>query len=187
MTSEITPARQWLEDHSCCKWSGYLYSPEVQRCWKHATPEQRELVDGLDRRARGQGILEMHGGKPLWPYGPNINVEARSRMLEWTEFYDLRRAGRRVHGCLHWLRTGRCGRLGCLAEFTQRYGWADHVTAWNRGRTPKVLVAQPYGLSDKGRRELQELDKEPDLRVEIREDSWYGCGTTFIGIWRKRG
>ena len=64
---------------------------------------------------------------------------------------------------------------------------ADHLSVWNRGpgRSPAVIVSQPYHLYDENLAELAELAKEPDLVVEVDEDGgWYGARTIWVAIWR---
>lgn len=190
MTVESTASRQV---DRCCPHHGLYYTDGRYRCWRHASDQDRQLVIELDRRAGGR--IRRIGGELQWPYGPYNYVEARRRMLEWAEAHDLSLS--RVTSCLHWLRRGRCYRFtpyrdnphpdttdhyGGYADYAER--WLDHVTGWVREGKPAVLVAQPYGLSEQSRSRLAGLDQEPDLRVEIRGDSWYGAGTTFVGVWR---
>lgn len=125
--------------------------------------------------ARAVGITGSRG----WPYGPNIDHQARRELVDWATQHRLRysRTGR----CLDWLRTGRCPR----DHIHSRGGWADHVTGWTRDGQPAVLVAQPYGISGDSLTDLAELDRS-GLDVRINGTGWYGHGTTFITIWRDR-
>lgn len=170
----------------CCDDRGLFYGPnrDDRRCWRHATPEDRARVQEYDRRGKAIG-LEAAGWqsaeKLTWPYGPNISVESRGRMLDWAEAYGLRLA-HPSHTCLRWLRKGRCMVAVC-DSYRSHPSWWDHLTTWNRDGKSAVLVSQPYGLTDDDRADLARLDAEPGIHVEIRPDSWYGLGTTFVGVW----
>lgn len=60
----------------------------------------------------------------------------------------------------------------------------DHFTHWKtRDGKRAVLVVQPYNVTDAGKALLDQWNEREDVQVEIRKDSWYGHGTTFIGIW----
>lgn len=168
----------------CCESWGLFYSPDRKVCGRHATPEEHALRSELDERAPAIGIKSDADGL-LWPYGQNIDVETRARMLAWAEAHQLR-LGNPGHRCLRWLRKGRCGGIvrGDLCREVEGYRWMDHVTCWIRARKPAVLVSQPYGLGDISRSQLAELDADPALQVEISTDAWYGHGTTFVGVWR---
>lgn len=144
-------------------------------------------VDALDTRAPAIGLLKRRVPTPVtldcfvWPYGPNIDVAARGRLLDWAERHRLRLSNR-GDGCLHWLVTGRCTEPECSPRAA---AWMDHVTAWTRDGEPAVLVAQPYVLEDDDKADLVGLAGEPSIRVEAEQTgSWYGHGTWFVGLWR---
>ncbi|HEY9474694.1 MAG TPA: hypothetical protein VIS06_12695 [Mycobacteriales bacterium] len=169
----------------CCEARGLLYPDGRRRCWRHATDDDRTLLFDLDKRAAARGIkidrgsLFMSPNNRRWPYGPNVDVSARIRMLDWAESNDLRLSAGR---CMHWLRKGRCADRTCYGRVG---GWMDHVTGWAcyGRRQPRVLVSQPYNVSAQSAAELAALTTEPGLTVEIHPNSWYGHGTTFVGVW----
>ena len=164
-----------------------IFPDDRRVCFRHATEQDRALINDLDGLAPEIGLkplpADMRGwGSSFgWPYGPNIDVQARIDMLKWAREDGLRLS---TGDCLHWLCTGRCGKRydirGC------REGWMDHVTGWNRGkgRNPAVLVSQPYGISAEGKSALHVLGEEPGIRVEVKDSGWYGYGTNFIGVWK---
>ena len=170
----------------CCGTDGLLYPDGRRVCWRHTTEDDRGLLFDLDKRAAGRG-LKLDRNSPflapldrVWPYGPNVDVTARIRMLDWAEAHDLRLS----HGnrCLHWLRTGRCAVTTCQLD-PPHYRWMDHVTTWTRNGKPAVLVAQPYNLDADSFNDLAALS-DLGLTVEITRNSWYGHDTTFVGVWR---
>lgn len=162
----------------CChRFTRGLIFADGYRCPRHTTDADRALLDQLDGRGKARGVTP---GR--WPYGPNLDVPTRERMLDWAERHDLRLStrGRR---CLHWLRKGRCAVAECLDDFLHR-DWMDHVTTWTRHGRPAVLVAQPYHLRDDDAADLADLDDDPALHVQVSDESWYGHGTWFVGVWR---
>ena len=169
----------------CCEARGLNYPDGRRVCWRHATDDDRTLLFDLDKRAAARGIkidrgsLFMSPNNRRWPYGPNVDVSARIRMLDWAESNDLRLSAGR---CMHWLRKGRCADRTCYGRVG---GWMDHVTGWAcyGRRQPRVLVSQPYNVSAQSAAELAALTTEPGLTVEIHPNSWYGHGTTFVGVW----
>lgn len=158
----------------CCNWRGMVYPDGGKRCQRHVTKADRELVAELDRRAKP--IL---AGQD-WPYGPNIDVRSRQRLVDWAEPIGLKRAKTSCQE-LHWLRKGRCGVVAC----TRMGRWMDHVTRWSLDGRPAVLVAQPYGLMNDDVAALGQVAGFDDLIVHIgHRGGWYGYGTTFIELWR---
>ncbi len=171
MTGRI-PADEQLP--GCCTHHGLFYPGRDRRCRRHATPKQRALVTELDARANHLGVL--NGGE--WPYGPNIDVEARARLLDWADGYGLRLAKTSCQN-LHWLARGRCGVRLC-----NRLGrWMDHVTRWNRGGEPALILAQPYGLSGEDVAEVGQLAADEGLHVSVDARGWYGWGTVAVEVW----
>lgn len=190
-----------LECHRC-KFFGLYFEENDKgpRCFKHATEEQRDLVDQLDRRApalglrRNRGVACAWGRAFEWPYGPNVSVPSRAALVTWAEKHRVKLARDTSKCALHWLTEGRCGpnRIGspsCRQESSYPL-WFDHVTRWNFAGHPRVLVAQPYGLSDTDRLDLEriadtaQLRTGARLRLEIGPTGWYGHGTTWVALWR---
>lgn len=57
--------------------------------------------------------------------------------------------------------------------------WADRDS-----NETVAIVAQPYGLSDYDRGEAQAVADRHSLLAQLRElGSWYGHGTSFVGLW----
>lgn len=161
------------EAPECCQSKGWDYPDGQKRCHRHATPDDRELVAQLDKRAAKIGI------KPDdWPYGANIDVVARQNLLEWAEHYELR-PSRTTCGGVCWLRSGRCQRSDCHSG---KPDWMDHLTWWTRRGKPALLLAQPYGLEAS---QLRPLLDDDSLHVLVHARGWYGWGTVAIEIWRK--
>lgn len=158
----------------CCDKTGLRFPDGTRRCRRHLTPEQEELLEHLDRRAVAVGIHPERRDLPGWPYGPNVDVQARQDLLAWAEPRGLRlsRSGR----CLQWPRGKRC--RPCDHEPR----WLDHVTCWNHARKPAVLLAQPYHLSGEDFTELRTLESEGF--VVVIGSGWYGHGTKAVEVWR---
>lgn len=156
----------------CCTKRGWFLD-DGRRCHRHMTPADRTLVAELDKRAPGVGI------KPdAWPYGADIDVRSRRRLLDWAEHYELRRS-KTTCGGVCWLHSGRCQRSDC---WTGHSRWMDHVTRWSRNGKPALLLAQPYHLEVSQLRPL--LDDEA-LKVLVSARGWYGWGTVAIEVWRR--
>ncbi|GGM27890.1 hypothetical protein GCM10011608_10900 [Micromonospora sonchi] len=157
----------------CCEYRGLFYPGHIKRCRQHATPEQRALAAETEDRAAALGVLAGQG----WPYGPNIDVESRLRLLDWADANGLRLANTRCQG-LHWLTRGRCAVRIC-----NRLGhWMDHVTRWNWGGRPALILAQPYHLTGDCEAQLGQLAAD-GLRVSVGDDGWYGWGTVAVEVW----
>lgn len=174
---------------SCCGFRGVRWPDGVQRCWHHTDEAGRALLIDLDKRAARIGVPLPPAGDRwysiklldrLWPYGPNVNIDMRQRMVAWAERHGLTLAPRATR-CLHWLRTGRCTEGG-----HPRQHWQDHVTAWKRHGQPAVLLAQPYGLAAEDIDHLVAIEADPLLHVDVDPDhGWYGFGTRPVAIWRR--
>lgn len=160
-----------------CDRRRYLVFPDGRRvCEQHETVAERAIVDDLTERGKEIGVR-----RGRWPYGPNLDVAARQRMVEWAEHHRLTLADP-MHRCVTWLLKGACRSQACrLAPVPS---WLDHVTAWKRDGQPAVLVAQPYRLDRVDGLELGALSAHPHIRLELRADSFYGHGTWFVGLWR---
>lgn len=120
-----------------------------------------------------------------WPYGPNIDLDSREALVEWAAPLGLRQSST-YNKCLHWLRGKQCPRDAGYGACGVRVPGEDHASAWNRGpgRSPAVVVSQPYHLDRADRAALDRLAMEPDLVVEVDDDGgWYGMGTIWVAIW----
>lgn len=128
---------------------------------------------------------ERYGIDPeRWPYGPNIDPEMASRMLDWAEKYGLMLSAPNQE-CLHWLLKGRCARPTACRQWTwMEQPWMDHPSCWTYQGRPAVLVAQPYGLSDASRSVLAGLNSDK-VHVEVRDRGWYGHCTVWVGLWSR--
>jgi hypothetical protein len=159
-------------------------------CPRCATDSQKARVVAVQKAAhdlkivRGATMSQAWRGAG-WPYGPNIDLDAREALFAWAEPRGLR-ASSTSRSCLHWLQQIPCPRdsAGMCAE---PLPGADHVSAWNQGagKNPAVLVSQPYKLDAGSRARLAEINRSSGLRVEIENTGgWYGYDTVFVAIWR---
>jgi hypothetical protein len=160
----------------------------VRTCARHFTAEQQALLAELDRRGAAIGLKrDTAEGTLSWPYGPNIDVASRLAMVTWAEGLELRRAARQLLNCVCWPTSNRRSRCDCGLGETPHgkpdHIW-DHVTHWkHRSGGRAVVVLQPYELTYAGQAILDQWNTREDVHIEIRDDAWYGSGTTFIGIW----
>jgi hypothetical protein len=180
----------------CCKagdGKGVVFDEQtsVRTCRHHLTAEQKALVEELDVRGITIGLRrDTTDGTLNWPYGPNIDVPSRLAMVGWAEGLGLRRATGQQLNCVCWPTSNRRSRCECGLGETA-YGkpdhiW-DHVTHWkHRDGGRAVIVLQPYNVTDTGRAILDRWNTREDVHIEIRDNAWYGHGTTFIGIWNAR-
>lgn len=165
----------------CARVFNTLLFPE-RRCPRHITLAQRELLADLDRRAAGVGVKD-----GLWPYGPNIDVESRARMVEWAEAEGYKLATPRAQ-CLHWLvgkqrhcvaRQDHYHHDGQIDRWTM--GALDHPTMWTRDGKPALILGQPYHSPPEGWAE--EITAAWPVHVEVAESApWYGAGTRGVFI-----
>jgi len=142
----------------------------------HLTDAEQALAADCDRRGRAIGIPDSRYSPDFdrrsrvawldWPYGPNICIPTRVAMLDWAEQHGLKF---RRKGCLH------------LPDDRPRECW-DHLTYWTGPAGEQVLVSHPYGLKQEAATWLRGLT---GVRVEIRDEGWYGAGTTFIAVWQE--
>lgn len=166
-------------DHADGCPDGLLWPDGIQRCWRHTDEPGQALVLDLAERATRLGIPA--GISDLqWPYGPNIYIDMRQRMVEWAERHGLTYAPRAPR-CVDWPRFGRCRHDGHTWV-----GWLDHVTAWKRDGQPAALLAQPYVLSDDDIAAIVELAGDSRLFVDVEPaHGCYGGGTRPIAVWRR--
>lgn len=177
--------------HCCPRGEGagiYFAGNESRVCPRHYTPEQAALTLELDRNGASIGLRRDDGGAVLWPYGPNIDVASREAMVDWARAHGLKyAAGHHVLNCVCWPTSNRRSRCDCgmrQTQFDRLDSTWDHFTRWRSRKGGRaVLVAQPYQITDEGRAVLDEWNAREDTVVEICEESWYGHGTKFIGIW----
>ncbi|SCG63991.1 hypothetical protein [Micromonospora halophytica] len=164
------------------------------RCLRHASDAERELVDALDAQAPRIGLKESEdwhwGHRYDWPYGPNIGVPARQRLIQWATENRLREARPKRRCPIHWLEGKSC-RASVVPCLEGGSDWRDHMTMWTKGGKPHLIVAQPYEVKDQDRRHVSSLVL--DLRVlggipvtgTIREESgWYGYGALWVEVRR---
>jgi hypothetical protein len=115
-------------------------------CGRHRTDEQHQLVLDLAERGKRVGIT---GGGDFWPYGQNITVGSRARLVDWAEANGYRLADPR-HPCFHWV-VGQAHRCSALRDYhhpgriiDDNHWTLDHLTFWTRGGAPALMLAQPY-------------------------------------------
>lgn len=149
-------------------------------CVDHATAAERALVDEYDALSHRVGVRphddRRWGQSRAWPYGPNIDLAARGRMLRWA--YDHRLTLHRRVRCPEWLLGKRC---------PHRDGhsigrWRDHSTAWTWDGIPAVLVSHPYVLDVPDLVDLKGIAEHDRLAVDVAEAGWYGHGTYQVTI-----
>lgn len=170
-------------------------------CLRHATPDEQALVVDQTRRAIARGARKFErlpedflsadwAHAVNWPYGCQ-GTTTRERLLLWLEAEDLRwsRGPTYCNSCLRWVKLGYCRMSrGCETSIRRvssgLHSWVDHITHWqSKGNKRRVLVSQPYLTLEDSYNETLLLTLDPDVRVEVRDDGWYGVNTTFIGIW----
>ncbi|MDI6912211.1 hypothetical protein [Nocardioides sp.] len=188
-----------------CRYAGLIFPDGRRCCYYHATEADERLVDELDARAPGIGLVRDGRGDWGctfgWPYGPNLYMATRQRLLEWAEPLGLRRS-LRGHACRAWLTTGRrcygaCRTDDQVAGWPVAPGtasdlnpmplsWPDHISTWTRDGEPAVIVAQPYHLDDVDYAHLGVIAADPAVRLEALPPgrSWYGARTYFLAVWR---
>jgi hypothetical protein len=158
-------------------------------CRRHYSPEQAQLIQDLDARGAAIGLHRDGGTGDLhWPASANTSVQARTALVEWAGTHRLKRASTypKLH-CVCWPTSKRLSQCTCGHNGTQFYlsdsTW-DHMSMWTtRSGSRAVVVFQPYQITPEGQAVLDEWHARDDVHVEVRDGSWYGHGTTFIGIW----
>lgn len=162
-----------LADPNCrrCKSHGLNFPDNTRACPKHTTAQWSEHLTALDQRAKN--ITPQ-----AWPYGPNINVQARADLLDWAEPLGVKRA-KTYCNALHWLRTGQCPNTAECNPFR----WMDHTTQWSLDGNPALVLTQPYKTAEDLREATAPIQGDPDLKVEIKP-GWYGHGTVGVFVWR---
>jgi hypothetical protein len=110
------------------------------------------------------------------PYGANQNTD------RWMTIRNLRY--RPLGRCLHWVSRGRCGVRLCN-EGHGSYQWMDHVSGWLDKDGERMLLCQPYHLSEI--RSLVEACEKFDLRADIHGTGWYGHGSFAIELRPRNG
>jgi hypothetical protein len=115
-----------------------------------------------------------------WPYGADIDVGSRQRLVGRAQRYGLKLAKTSCSG-LHWLDGERCPSGGCHGGLGR---WADHVTRWTFDGRPALLLAQPYSINNDHLITLGALAARDDLDVHVGNHSWYGYRTIEVAVWR---
>lgn len=142
-------------------------------CAAHATDDERQLVERIDRYGRQLGLRRselLRPGQPdatpwghryIWPTGAEYDVEVRDRLLGWARRNRVRRS-RTSCGCLVWL-----GRLGChFGHFVPQGAWFAERSAWLvDGR--RLLLCQSPQVGDDDRAEIAALAESYRFRAEI--------------------
>lgn len=159
----------------------WIAPDERDACDRCLTSAEHDLIELYDRQAERVGIAP-----DAWPYGPNIRIGDRGLLLDWAQRLQVT-AARPPHRCLSWVRTGRCS-TSCRWEPPAWPRWADHVTAWKRGKD-RLLVSQPHHLSNADVDELGDLEilgrQHGDLGVRISRDPWYAPTHVLIELWSR--
>jgi len=166
-----------------CHLSGLVFdrgTPAERRvCGRHTSPDDAALLDALDVRGRAIGIK-----RSRYPYGPNIDVDSRERMLDWAEAEGITAAPLERHVCLSWILERPCRRARCYLTTTARQQFADHLSGWLRDGKPAGLVSHPYALDKAGTDALAAITTHHQLSLEVRGEGWYGSSTYQVAIWR---
>lgn len=187
-------------DHACASGTTLWVNDDHGHrkiCPECATPEHHARIEAANRTALDRGILtRAHRTardrgpwwEVAWPYGPNIDVDVREALVAWAEPLGLRRSTQ-SRQCLHWLRGKRCPRRWEVGDDCCRdtVPDGDHETTWTLadGKTPALILNQPYGHARRARAEIEALAEADDLRVEFDEaGGWYGNRTIFVAVWR---
>ena len=105
------------------------------------------------------------------PYGANAQLK------EWADSRGLRYSS--TAHCLHWVSTGRCG-VGHCREDRTTFQWMDHISGWIDGDGNRLLICQPYEISNF--LSLHEACQKFGLRARVNGDGWYGHGTVCIEL-----
>ncbi|MGW8688455.1 hypothetical protein ACWGNN_47185 [Streptomyces sp. NPDC055817] len=147
-------------------------------CRRCQSTGQKNLISSLDDRARG--VLGRDADGAHWPYGPNVYVQMRADLLDWTDRHNLKSGDTRCSSGLHWLDKGRCAKQECYGK----PGFYDHTTTWLSRTTgrPVLVFNQPYKHVDPV--EVgQAISDYPSLTAEVGAEDWYGGGTIGVYIW----
>lgn len=135
-----------------------------------------------DLRVRAVGIADGN-----WPYGPNIDIQSRERLLSWAIVNCLKEARPNAR-CLHWL-VGKVRHCSARRDSFDHPGvvnrWGDreldHPTYWTRNGKPALILAQPYQMP--GAEWAQMIESNWPVKVELADRGpWYGFGTYGVFI-----
>lgn len=120
-----------------------------------------------------------------WPYGPNIDLWSRVRVVSWAREHGLKVAPHGAPLCLTWLEKGQC--RGCGARGREHDGFRlDHMSGWTLNGQPAVIVNHPYDLTDSDFGLLAvTAEQHPGLRVSMPGAGWYGNATIQIEVWNR--
>ncbi|MGW6502947.1 hypothetical protein [Nonomuraea angiospora] len=131
--------------------------------------------------AKAAGIT----GYNHWPYGPNIDLTSRVRLVNWAKKHGLKVARHDAPLCLKWLENGRC--RGCDVKGPGHDEFRlDHMSGWTRNGRPAVIINHPYFVTDRDFELLATAVRDhPGLRVSMPGFGWYGHATVQVEVWNK--
>ncbi|MFF4417066.1 hypothetical protein ACFYY8_31485 [Streptosporangium sp. NPDC001559] len=115
-----------------------------------------------------------------WPYGPAIDLRARTAMVAWAKEKGLRLATPSAPLCLAWLENGKC--RGC-GKYDHDMFRLDHASGWTKDGAPAVIVNHPYDLDENDLRLLSDAADRPGLHVKSPGAGWYGHSTIQVEVW----
>lgn len=126
--------------------------------------------------ARAVGIT-----RDSWPYGPNIDLSSRVRLVAWAKHRGLRAAQRSAPLCLKWLEEGSC--RGCGTRSGHDEFRIDHMSGWTLDGIPAVIVNHPYHLGADDIKRLAAVSENPALSVSSPGSGWYRASTIQVDVW----
>lgn len=120
-----------------------------------------------------------------WPYGPNIDLTSRVRLVAWAKQHELKVARNSTPLCLTWLENGQC--RGCEARGLGHDEFLlDHMSGWTLNGRPAVIVNHLYSVTGRDFEMLTAAVREhPGLQVSMPGVGWYGHSTVQIEVWNK--
>ena len=116
-----------------------------------------------------------------WPYGPNIDLNSRVRLVAWAKHRGLKVARRTAPMCLRWLEKGSC--RGCGHMSGHDVFRIDHMSGWTLDGVPAVIVNHPYHLGNDDIKRLAAVSENPALSVSSPGSGWYRASTIQIDVW----
>jgi hypothetical protein len=120
-----------------------------------------------------------------WPYGPNIDLWSRTRLVNWAKRHGLKVARQGAPLCLNWLEKGQCRGCDIRGQGHDEFR-LDHMSGWTLNGLPAVIVNHPYSLSDRDFSLLATTgEQHPGLRMSMPGVSWYGNATIQVEVWNR--